>query len=61
VDKLLLTVDEAAQKLGIGRSTLYGLIRTGKLRTVKIGRRRLISTNALTEVVETLTEETETP
>lgn len=59
MEKLLLTTGEAAKQLGIGRSTLYDLIRSGKLRTVKIGRRRLVPATALTDVIETLTEETE--
>ncbi|MBV1851906.1 helix-turn-helix domain-containing protein [Catellatospora tritici] len=38
--KLLLTADEAAAVLGIGRTLLYDLVRTGKVRSVQIGRLR---------------------
>jgi hypothetical protein len=37
---------------------LYDLIRSQRLRTVKIGRRRLIPVDALAETVAALTEET---
>lgn len=38
----LLSVDEAASMLGLGRSALYGEIGAGRLRSVKVGRRRLV-------------------
>lgn len=37
-----LSVDEFAQQYGVGRSTAYNWMREGKLRTVKVGGRRLI-------------------
>ncbi|MCC6619211.1 MAG: helix-turn-helix domain-containing protein [Chloroflexi bacterium] len=46
----LLSVEEAATALGIGRSMTFRLIRTGRLRTVKVGRRRLIPADALAEL-----------
>ncbi|WP_018653809.1 helix-turn-helix domain-containing protein [Actinomadura flavalba] len=55
--ELVLTVDEAAERLRVSRWTLYNLIRSGQLRTVKIGRRRLVPINALSECLEQLTEE----
>lgn len=57
MDKLLLTTTEAAQRLGIGRSTLYDLIRTNRLRTVKIGARRLVPVESLGDVIALLLEE----
>jgi excisionase family DNA binding protein len=38
----LLSVDEAAAALNLGRSALYGEVAAGRLRTVKVGRRRLV-------------------
>lgn len=52
----LLTVDEAAEQLRVSRWTVYNLIRSNQLRTIKIGRRRLVTLDALTECVETLGE-----
>ena len=40
--RLTYSVDEAARALGIGRSLTWRLIRSGRLPTVKIGRRTLI-------------------
>jgi excisionase family DNA binding protein len=53
----LLTVDEAAEYLRVSRWTVYNLIRSNQLRTIKIGRRRLIAIAALVECVELLGEE----
>jgi excisionase family DNA binding protein len=53
----LLTVQEAADRLRVSRWSLYNLIRANQLRTVKIGRRRLITPVALAECVELLSEE----
>lgn len=44
---LLLSVDTAAQLLGIGRSKCYELVTSGALRSVRIGRARRIPTSEL--------------
>ena len=43
VDRLLLTPEEAASVLRIGRTTVYALIKSGELRPVHIGRSCRIS------------------
>jgi excisionase family DNA binding protein len=53
----LLRVEEAAQLLGIGRSLAYHLIRTGRLRSIKIGSRRLVPRSAIDEAINNLLEE----
>ncbi|RZU72026.1 AlpA family transcriptional regulator [Micromonospora kangleipakensis] len=53
----VLRVEEAARALGIGRSLTYDLIRSGQLRSFKVGSRRLIPAAAIDEVITTLTEE----
>jgi excisionase family DNA binding protein len=40
--KLLLTVPEAAARLGIGRTLMYALISTGAVASVQVGRLRRI-------------------
>jgi excisionase family DNA binding protein len=45
----LLAVDEAARRLGCGRSSLYGELSAGRLRSVQIGRRRLIPSSAIAD------------
>ncbi|MBE3010872.1 helix-turn-helix domain-containing protein [Microbispora sp. NEAU-D428] len=53
-DELLLTVDEAAARLRVSRWTLYNLIRSNELRTVKIRRRRFVPVYALVECIDNL-------
>lgn len=45
--QLLLTVEEAADVLRIGRTTMFELIRTGQVATVPIGRLRRVPMDAL--------------
>jgi excisionase family DNA binding protein len=47
----LLAVGEAASTLGIGRSVLYGEIQAGRLRSVTVGRRRLVPAAAIAEYI----------
>jgi len=54
---LLLTPEQAAERLGIGRSKVYELIGTGELESVKIGRLRRVPVDALTAFVEHLRKE----
>ncbi len=53
----LLRVEEAARLLGVGRSLAYDLIRTGRLRSVKIGSRRLVPRAAIDEAIAALLDE----
>lgn len=43
----LLSVDEAGALLGLGRTATYGELQAGRLRSVKVGRRRLIPAEAV--------------
>ena len=54
VPAVLYDVDEAAEALRLSRSALYELIRSGQLRSVKSGRRRLVPVAALAEYVARL-------
>lgn len=49
--RLSVTVREASQSLGIGQTNFYKLVRSGKIRTFKIGRRTLILTEELSRFV----------
>ena len=53
-DRLLLTVDEAARRLRIGRTLVYQLISSGELESVKVGRLRRVPAECLPEYVTTL-------
>ncbi len=48
----LLSIPEAAALAGLGRSALYALIGRGELRSLKVGRRRLVPASAIRELVE---------
>ena len=45
--RLLLTVDEAAEQLSIGRTTAWALVRSGDLESVQIGRLRRVHVDAV--------------
>ena len=53
-ERLCYRVDEAAEALQLSRSLIYELIRSGRLRSVKAGRRRLVPVEALKEYVASL-------
>lgn len=50
--RIVLTIEEAAQRLGIGRTTMYGLVKAGAIRTITIGRLRRVPLSCLKEYVE---------
>lgn len=50
--KRLHSIPGAAELLGVGRSTVYILMSEGKLRSVKVGARRLIPSDAIAEFIE---------
>jgi excisionase family DNA binding protein len=45
------------ERLNLGRSTVFELIRTGQLRSIKMGRRRLVSESALVECIAQLDQQ----
>lgn len=47
-----VSVDEACRLLGVGRSTMFGLLDSGEIRSVKVGVRRLVPRRAIDEFVE---------
>lgn len=56
--RLLLTVEQAADRLGICRSNMFKLIRTGAVESVQIGRLRRITPAALEDYVNRLSSGT---
>ena len=57
MDKLLLTIPEAAAQLGLGRSKMYQLIGEGLIPVVRIGRSVRVRSKALEDLVARLQEE----
>lgn len=56
-EKLLLTVPEAAARLGVARTFLYARVMRGELASIKLGRARRIPTMALEQFVARLVAE----
>ncbi|WP_239394563.1 helix-turn-helix domain-containing protein [Frankia sp. CiP3] len=54
MSRLLLTPAEAAEQLGVGRTTVYELLNAGQLESVRIGRSRRIPRAALVAYVDRL-------
>jgi excisionase family DNA binding protein len=57
VEKLLYSITEGAPILGVGRTTAYQLVADGEIETVKVGSRRLIPAQALSDFVNRLRAE----
>lgn len=52
----LVSVNQAAEALGIGRDLAYRLIAKGVLASIKVGKRRLVPVQALDELVADLSQ-----
>ena len=55
--KLLYDVNEVAELLGLGRSKLYSYVQSGQLRSIKVGRRRKVPADAVSEFIKSLEED----
>ena len=53
-EKILMSVRDVITMTGVGRTTLYALIKTGAIRAHKIGRKTVFSTRDIREWVRTL-------
>lgn len=49
----LLSIDQAAELLGVGRTRVYAELASGRLRSVTAGRRRLVPSSAIRDFVGT--------
>ena len=54
----LYRVEQTMRMLSLSRTVIYELIRSGRLRSVKQGRTRLIPASAIAEYVDRLERET---
>jgi excisionase family DNA binding protein len=50
----LISIPEACKLLGVGHWSVYQQINKNALKTVKIGRRRLVSASALSDFIKSL-------
>ncbi len=56
-ESLTCSVKDAAKALGAGVGSTYELIRSKKLRSVRVGKRILVPKSALLEFINTVTNE----
>jgi excisionase family DNA binding protein len=52
MEPLALSINSAAKALGIGRSSVYALIKNGRLEVIKIGRRTLLTTASVRRLAQ---------
>ena len=57
MERVLLTPEEVAEALHVGRCTVYDLIRTNQLQSFKIGKLRRIPVDAVHEFIKRMAEE----
>jgi excisionase family DNA binding protein len=50
-ERIVFTVEEAAERLRIGRTLVYALVRSGDIESITIGRLRRIPCDALDDFV----------
>jgi excisionase family DNA binding protein len=58
-ERVLLTAEEVAKALNVGRCTVYDLIRTGQLRSFKIGKLRRIPVDAVHEFARRMLDDSD--
>jgi excisionase family DNA binding protein len=51
-ERISATIAEACEASGLGRTKLYELIGSGKVRTKKVGHRTLVSVSSLLETID---------
>lgn len=52
MEVLLVSINEAAKALNLGRTSVYTLISEGKLESRKMGRRRMVTTASIRRLVD---------
>lgn len=52
MEPLVVSVNDAAKALGLGRTSIYSMIGDGRLETFKLGRRTLIKTASIRRLVD---------
>ena len=57
MERVLLTPEEVAEALHVGRCTVYDLLRTNQIQSFKIGKLRRIPVDAVHEFIKRMAEE----
>lgn len=56
MEQLLLSINDAADCLGVGRTKIYELVASGDLTLVKLGRKSLITDTSIKGLVARISE-----
>lgn len=52
-ERLAYSINETANTLSLGRTSIYSLINEGKLEAFKLGRRTLVKADSIRRLIET--------
>lgn len=52
MEPIALSINEAARTLSLGRTSIYALIREGRLEAVKLGRRTLVKMDSIRRLLD---------
>jgi excisionase family DNA binding protein len=52
MEPLVISINDTAKALGVGRSSIYSLIKDGRLESIKIGRRTLLTTASINRLAQ---------
>jgi excisionase family DNA binding protein len=53
MELLAISINDTAKALGIGRSSVYSLLKSGRLDAIKIGRRTLLTIESVKRLSQT--------
>jgi excisionase family DNA binding protein len=56
MELLAISISDTAKALGIGRSSVYTLLKSGRLDAIKIGRRTLLTTESIKRLAQSRAE-----
>jgi excisionase family DNA binding protein len=51
MEQLVVSINDTARALGLGRTTVYAMIADGRLEAFKLGRRRLVKTASIRRLI----------
>jgi len=52
MEPIATSINDAAKALSLGRTSIYALIKDGRLETIKLGSRRLVKTDSIRRLIE---------
>lgn len=51
MEQLAVSISDTVKALGVGRTTIYGMIADGRLEAFKLGRRRLVKAESVRRLI----------